>query len=336
MALFDMAKKQSLVGGCFAALQKLGADVDEGCSKIGMSEMLYLKWMGMAAKIQQRNEIVNQQCVALGERLKSEGYRYCILKGQGVAQLYGEHLRELRQSGDIDVWIDASRDKVIDYGMQIKPTREFDQKHIHYPLFDDTMVEAHWIPVKRNNPSWNCKLEKYFDSERERQFTNVVEGLCIPTTDFQLVHQLLHVYGHYVYEGVGLRQVMDLYFAQKRNVENRDKILDLFKSLGLMRFVAATQWVLAEVFRMPYEQMLCEPDNHEGKQLLDEILIGGNLGKHDERNHVMGETFMQRFFRRWGRKFRMIRFDLLGTILMPLMRVKLEIWMRRVRHKYNV
>lgn len=103
-----------------------------------------------------------------------------------------------------------------------------------------------------------------------------------------------------------------------------------------MRFVGATQWVLGQVFQLPREQMLCEPDADEGRQLLDEIMIGGNLGHHDERNHVEGESFFGRFFRRWGRKFRMFRFDPLGTILMPFSRIKLEIWMRKVKRKYNV
>lgn len=43
-----MAEKQSLVGVCFAALQNLGADVDDGFTRIGMNEMQYLNWMGMA------------------------------------------------------------------------------------------------------------------------------------------------------------------------------------------------------------------------------------------------------------------------------------------------
>ena len=64
-ALYDMAKKQSLVGVCFAALQKLGTDAEGGFARIGISEMLYLTWMGLAAKIQQRNEVINQQCVGL-------------------------------------------------------------------------------------------------------------------------------------------------------------------------------------------------------------------------------------------------------------------------------
>lgn len=334
--LYQMSEKQSLVGVCFAGLQRLGADADTGFSIIGMNKMQYLNWMGMAFSIQMRNEEVNRQCAELQTKLQSDELRSCLLKGQGVALAYGEQLSCLRQSGDIDVWVDATREMVIDYGMQITPNKGFDQKHMHYQCFEDTDVEAHWIPVKRNNPSWNCKLKKYFDSERERQFSNIVNGLCVPTTDFQLAHQLLHVYSHYVYEGVGMRQVMDLYFAQKACVAGRDKVLKLINDLGLMKFVAATQWVLQNVFMMPSEQFLCEPDAKEGQKLLNEIMIGGNFGQHDKRNHIKNETFLQRFFRRWGRMFRMIRFDPLGTILMPFMRLKLEIWMRKVRRKYGV
>lgn len=58
--LYDMAQKQSLIGVCFAALQRLGADSDEGFARIGMSEILYLTWVGMAATIQQKNEVVNK------------------------------------------------------------------------------------------------------------------------------------------------------------------------------------------------------------------------------------------------------------------------------------
>ena len=47
----------------------------------------------MAAKNQQRNEVVNRQCAELAESLKLRGYRSCVLKGQGVAALY--KLRDL-------------------------------------------------------------------------------------------------------------------------------------------------------------------------------------------------------------------------------------------------
>lgn len=345
--LYAMAKKQSLVGVCFAGVQRLVEQRQEP------PEMLYLTWMGMAAKIQQRNEVVNRQCVDLQKRLSADGVRSAILKGQGIASLYkcggsnglnslnGSDLSGLRQSGDIDIWIDAPKEEVIDYVMKKAPTNEFGQKHIHFHFYDDTEVEAHWYPVRWLSPKGKL-LQSYFDRERETQFANIVGGLCVPTAEFQLVHQLLHVYGHYVYEGVGMRQMMDLYFAQDavRNNDNANVNLNrvhaMFKKLGLMRFVGATQWVLGEVFQLTREQMVCEPDADEGQKLLDEIMIGGNFGHHDERNHMEGESFFGRFFRRWRRKFRMFRFDPLGTILMPFYRIKLEIWMRKVRRKYNV
>lgn len=62
-ALYDMAKKQSLVGVCFAGVQMLVNQHQEP------PEMLYLTWMGMAAKIQQRNDVVNKQCVEVQRML---------------------------------------------------------------------------------------------------------------------------------------------------------------------------------------------------------------------------------------------------------------------------
>ena len=89
-ALYDMAKKQSLVGVCFAGVQMLVNQHQEP------PEMLYLTWMGMAAKIQQRNEVVNQQCEEVQKMLAEKGFRSCIFKGQAVASLYHSSLSALR------------------------------------------------------------------------------------------------------------------------------------------------------------------------------------------------------------------------------------------------
>ena len=55
--LYALAEKQALIGVCFTGvqrLQKLGYDIPMD---------LYMKWLGMAAKIQQRNELMNRRCV---------------------------------------------------------------------------------------------------------------------------------------------------------------------------------------------------------------------------------------------------------------------------------
>ena len=333
--LYALAQKQAVAGVCFCGVQRLTKE-----QRDSLPELLRMQWLALATQIQARNELMNRRCGGLQQMFASKGMRSCILKGQGVAALYSERLQPLRQSGDIDVWVDASREQVIDFVMGIAPTKEFDQKHIHFHVFDDVEVEAHWIPVNRESPKFNRILGKYFEKERNRQFSHGKDALCVPTTDFQLVHQLLHTYGHYVYEGVGLRQLMDLYFTQKAFVESipekKEEVLMLFKRLGLMKFVAGTQYVLHEVFAMEIDYLIYSPDEKEGRLLLKEIETGGNFGQYDVRNNVKDESFFHRALRRFERRWHMVRFDPLGTILMPFNRARLEVWMRTVRRKYRV
>lgn len=72
--LYDMAKKQSLVGICFAAVQRLLEDVRP-------PELLYHTWMGMAAKIQQRNEVMNASTQKALELFRKDGFKCTTLKG---------------------------------------------------------------------------------------------------------------------------------------------------------------------------------------------------------------------------------------------------------------
>lgn len=132
--LYAMAKKQSLVGVCFAGVQKLQTQRQDP------PEMLYLTWLGMAAKIQQKNEVVNSQCIELQARLTKEGFRSSILKGQGNSENYGS-LALLRQSGDIDIWLEGGYEKVMSWLQKVAPTKEVNQHHAHFDCFPDTEVE---------------------------------------------------------------------------------------------------------------------------------------------------------------------------------------------------
>lgn len=344
--LYGLAVKQAVAGVCFCGVQRLPKE-----QLVEMTVQLKMQWFALAESVKQRNELMNSRCVEVQRMLDEKGMKCCILKGQGVAELYEIRNEELgvkneaglrlyRQSGDIDVWVDASREWAIDYVMKTVPTREFDQKHIHFHVFDDVEVEVHWTPVKRDSPKFDRILGEYFKKESSRQFANRSGEECYPTVDFQLVHQLLHVYGHYVYEGVGIRQMMDLYFAQvavmKRMPAKIEDVLGLFRRLGLMKFVAGTQLIVHEVFGLGEDALLCDPDIKEGLLLLREIEIGGNFGQYDKRNNVKDESFVHKALRRFERRWRMVRFDPLGTIIMPFSRLRLEIGMRRVRRKYGV
>ena len=285
--LYAMAKKQSLVGVCFAAVHKLcNSETSDYC---GMNEMLYLIWMGMAAKIQQRNEVVSRQCVDLQKRLSSDGWRSCILKGQGNHLNYGT-LATLRQSGDIDIWLDGQMEDIIRYVNGISPFEKINQQHLDLNMFDDTEVEVHFTPSRFANRIVNRRLQAWFGEVRKAQMSNVQSFgsygvITVPTNEFNIVYQLLHIYRHLFNEGIGLRQLMDYYFVLKvdLDVEGKNKVRRIVSDFGMSKFASALMWVLQKVFGLRMTGVPWTPNQRDGEFLLEEIMLMGNFGHSDDR-----------------------------------------------------
>lgn len=294
----------------------------------------------MTAQIQKKNETVNQQCAELQAKLSADGLRSCILKGQGVASLYSEHLIGLRQSGDIDLWVDADAESVIKYVKKVSPTNDIERKHISLKIYEDTEVEVHWVPSELDNPFKNRKLKAWYDSKKKMCFENQIKisgessGICVPTDEFNVIYLLLHIYEHYLYEGVGLRQMMDYYFALKASQVRVDslELIETLRSFGLIKFAGAVMCVMREVFGMEEEQLLCEPDEVYGKRLLDEIIQGGNFGKFGKDGHHKDESKGEWAARRLSRTLRLFRYDPIGAMCRPIIRLRLALWYKKMNN----
>ena len=189
--LYAMAMKQSLVGVCFAGVQKASPQPSpEGKGEKSLlfrgdleeayiPEMLYFTWMGMAVKIQQRNETVNRQCVELQKRLSADGFRNYIMKGQANAALYqcgvkygsesskGSSLSALRQSGDIDVYLEGGLDRVLAYARTFGEVKKVNELEMSVPVFTETVVEFHYRPFIMRNPFKNRRLQAFFQDQSE-------------------------------------------------------------------------------------------------------------------------------------------------------------------------
>lgn len=330
--LFEMALKQSLVGVCFVGLHTLGADSDEGYVQIGMSEDLFFDWMGMAAQINMKNDLVNQQCVELQKRLAAEGFRSCILKGQGVAALYGEEIKGFRQSGDIDVWIDGSREEILNYVNKVSSTPKVRWLHTKLNVFDDTEVEAHFLPTYMECPWYDKALQMFIASEREGCFN---QGKA--TTRFNQVFILAHAFRHLFGEGVGLRQMMDYYFvlrSHKPTESDKSEYRQQVKSCGMLRFAESVMWLIREVFGLEDSYLLCECNESDGKFLLSEIMMAGNFGHNDERNkHDDSESVFARYIRLSAYSLRVFRFSPWTVIWSPIWRLKHWIWRKTNGYK---
>ena len=124
-----------------------------------------------------------------------------------------------RTPGDIDVWIDASRERIMEYAQKkFELEDDIRLQHLETSL-DGVPVELHFFPCSMNNPIYHARLQKWFRRNADLQCSNVVglpDGagdIAIPTTAFNVVYQLTHLYHHFFDEGIGMRQIIDYFLV---------------------------------------------------------------------------------------------------------------------------
>ena len=215
--LYSFASKQALLGLCFDGIERLGEEYPEEMKRNPIRRELLMTWMGKEQQIRRQNMKVNAVASKLFSMLREDGMRCCILKGQGNALMYRNPYS--RTPGDIDVWVNASREYLTEYAK-----RHFNQEDdIRFHHLETTMdgvpVELHFFPCSMNNPFYHARLQKWFKRNADLQCSNVVSlpdgigEIAIPTTAFNVVYQLTHLYHHFFDEGIGMRQIIDYYYV---------------------------------------------------------------------------------------------------------------------------
>ncbi len=215
--LYSFASKQALLGLCFEGIERLGKEYPEELKQNPIGRELLMTWMGKAQQIRRQNMKVNAVAGKLFSMLREDGLRCCILKGQGNALMYPNPYS--RTSGDIDVWVNASREQITEYAKKHFEIGDDIRYHHLETSLDGVPVELHFFPCTMNNPIHNARLQKWFKRNADLQCSNVVSlpdgigEIAIPTTAFNVVYQLTHLYHHFFDEGIGMRQIIDYFLV---------------------------------------------------------------------------------------------------------------------------
>ena len=302
--LFEISQRQTVAGVAFMALDKL--------SQVGQKPPvdLLFGWIGLSEQIRQQNSLLNKRCKQLERKLDELGHKSSILKGQGIAHYYDDSLKDYRQPGDIDVYVGCNLHGAIDIANKLgEQDLDWDYKHLHLNVFKDTEVEMHYRVEVLLNLWKNRKLQKWFREHQDAIFnandnldlnsntnrTNDTNRFVTPTVEFNVFYILLHIYRHFLYEGVGLRQIVDYYFvlnkfylSRIRELENCPNLPDSYavkavEEFGMEKFAKGLMWVMQKALGMSREWMLWEPDEKEGRYILKQVMTGGNFGHHDKR-----------------------------------------------------
>ncbi|WP_449140084.1 nucleotidyltransferase family protein [Segatella sp.] len=215
--LYTFASNQAIIGFCFNGINRLGQEFPDELKKNPIGRDLLMTWMGAAQQIHRHNMKVNMVASKLFSMLREDGLRCCVLKGQGNALMYPNPYS--RTPGDIDVWINASRERIMEYAQKkFELGDDIRLQHLETSL-DGVPVELHFFPCSMNNILNHVRLQKWFRRNADLQCSNVVglpDGagdIAIPTSPFNVVYQLCHLYHHFFDEGIGMRQIIDYYYV---------------------------------------------------------------------------------------------------------------------------
>lgn len=325
--MYDIAKKQALTGVLFHGVQQLPKE-------LAPHEDLLMSWMGMAQRIKQLNMRLFMDSTRVCKNISDVGFRNCILKGQGNALLYPDPY--MRTPGDIDIYLNGGRKRIMKYVDTICPNQVMRYHHVDFPVMK-TPIEVHFTPSYMFFPVHNRRMQKWFKEVMDLQCSNVVtlpDGygeITVPTMNFNVIYILSHLYRHVFTEGIGLRQLIDYYFvlllSEERRVKNLTALQHELKHLGLWKFAKAVMYVLHETLGLPEEKMIAPIDVNEGRFLLAEIMRGGNFGQFDTRlGSKENEGKLHRYLRMSLRNLRFVKHYPTEALSEPLFRTWFALW----------
>ena len=336
--LYSFATKQTIIGICFDGIERLGKEYPNELKQNPIERELLMTWMAKSQQIRRQNFNVNEVAAKLYSKLTEDGLRCCILKGQGNALMYPNPYSRI--PGDVDVWVNANRNIIMEYASKkFELEDDIRLQHVETAM-DGIPVELHFFPCTMNNPIYNARLQKWFNRNADLQCSNVVSlpdgigNIAIPTTVFNVIYQLTHLYHHFFDEGIGMRQIIDYYY-----VVNNDELLVVrntlqreLKHLGLWKFAGAVMYVLHEALGLSEEKMIAPMDEKPGKLLLAEILNGGNFGKHFTKyGHFTQQGMAKKYFLKIWRNMHFVRYYPAEALSEPIFRTWHFFW--RMKNK---
>lgn len=320
--LYRMAKAQTLVGVLFGGVERLPQNQRPPFK-------LLMEWIGMTELIKRQNKVVDGGVAKLMHDPELSNCKKVLLKGQAVAQYYPHP--ELRMSGDIDLWcvrdgmtLGESLESMVRQVFARIPDAGVQPHHTDWTDVDGVGVELHFTPSTVYSFFKNYRVQRYFEKALAR-----CEDGRLPV-DVDVVFQLMHLRRHLISEGVGMRQVVDLYWtllALNRSGGRVDE--NGLSHLGLHSFASAMMYVMQKVFLLDDDALVCRPDAGSGSFVLNEILRCGNFGRNNTKNAGAGHNRVQHLLYFMRLSVRCLRYFPRESICAPLYRIYVGFWKKR-------
>jgi hypothetical protein len=333
--IFLLAGRQSVEGLVYDGIAALPANVQPDAG-------LLRQWYMRVVMIEQGNMLLDSVLSELYTLYRDAGLRPVLLKGQGVARCYLNPLR--RQGGDIDLYVGwrdfrkaneialaaaraASENKGNKEGGGGRDARlKISPKHGQLQ-YRGVTVENHRIVSalrdRRSRRWFSGMVAAHLDSGEPNRRLHI--GGCeipLPPAEFDAVFLLLHLFQHFVLEGVGLRQVCDwarLLHVYRHELDH-DRLRRDIAALGLERAWAVFGHIAVADLGLPRDEFPFFDERAEApaRQTLAMIFKEGNFGFFNGRRSTRPGGYLSGKFHSF--RWMMRRFRKLQPIFPDVMR----------------
>lgn len=240
-------------------------------------------------RIEQLNKLLDRTASHFSEQLRENGVQAVLLKGQGVATLYPHPKR--RQCGDIDLFVgveqfERAKQLFQKWGYPVE-LEQMGDKHLKVIEKNGINLDIHWITTMPLSPKLDKPLRLWEQTvfREQREYVSL-DGIKVqvPPPQFNAIFLFMHMFNHFMSEGVSYRQVCDwgLSLRDERVRQNHSLLekyirqYDLVQPWKVFSYVAVHRLGFNAV-DFPLYQGDCK---QKAEVVLRRIYEGGNFGKY--------------------------------------------------------
>lgn len=294
--LFKLAKSQSVLG--------IVADVMLSDKEISprLSTKAEEKLKSFVMANMMTSERLDKLLSTSVRLLRDAGVRPVLLKGQGLAHYYPSP--RLRQCGDIDLYVGRD-DYMKSYDvLKTIATKIDDARTLEVGIHFDVHVGNLSVEVHRYTETYPThKLDSIYQEAADKGTTVGVVPLQIadiqvdtPSDVFNAFYVFGHMFRHFLYEGVGFRQLCDwmMFLHARKDHIDKSALEGLIVSMDMMKPWQTFGCVLVDVLGLPEEDFPFYNAAYSGAvgKVVRRILDEGNFGKRRSIFRNKGEDYI--------------------------------------------
>lgn len=313
--LYSFACNQAIAGVCYQGILKVNTYMEDYEKKLTIKDVFndnriteeqMMTWANVAKVIERRNIRANEAVSRFASYMRKRDLGFFVFKGQTVGCLY--EWPEARTSGDVDFYVcQADWNKMLD-DVSRRTNCHFTDKHVEFSDGGIAYEMHHSIATfakKTHQHYWDCLVEEDLALNRRQlvhdgqknSYQNVVNiaDELVPTLSptIYAVYLFVHIYHHFMKEGVGLRQFCDwlVFLRVNKNKIDRSKLHDILETLGYVKAYKAFGCILVDQLGLAAEEfpyVLGGEDRKWEKAILDVVFSGGNFGQYGRRTAKAG------------------------------------------------